>query len=132
MESEYLMKRRQVMLGLRDPDLPKRPKPIPQKSEKQKSNDKLYKEKRARFMKEHPFCQAKLRDCTKIATELHHSKGRGEYLLDETTFVALCEKCHRYLEDHPAEAKKLKLSGSRLAIHDIVKVTPVKIIDELK
>lgn len=32
---------------------------------------------------------------------IHHIKGRGKYLLDETTFLPVCFQCHRYIHDDP-------------------------------
>lgn len=66
-------------------------------------------------MKNHPMCEAKLPGCSSIATECHHKRGRGEYLLDSTTFLALCHLCHSYIELHPNQAKELGFSESRLS-----------------
>lgn len=66
------------------------------------------------FLKDHPLCEAKLDECTKVATEIHHMKGRGKYLLDDSTFLATCRNCHNWLENHPKLAKLLGFSDSRL------------------
>ena len=68
------------------------------------------------YTKDHPVCEARLPGCTYIATDCHHSRGRGKFMLDQTTYKALCDSCHRYVELHPVEAKKLGLSASRLSI----------------
>jgi hypothetical protein len=31
---------------------------------------------RRKFLSENPLCRADLQECTKIATEVHHKKGR--------------------------------------------------------
>jgi hypothetical protein len=38
--------------------------------------------------------------------ELHHKRGRlGSLLPDHRYFAALCGKCHRWVHEHPAEAR---------------------------
>lgn len=73
-----------------------------------------YKVLRDQFMKKHPTCQARLEGCTGAATECHHSRGRGEYLLDDSTFKALCGHCHRYLETHVEVSRALGFTKNRL------------------
>lgn len=78
---------------------------------------RLYRAIKARFMLEHPICQA----CEKVnlhvgyplrfskfADDIHHSRGKvGELLFDTRFFFAVCRTCHRYLHDHPAIARQL-------------------------
>jgi hypothetical protein len=45
-------------------------------SEKRKEENKQYSSLRTAFLKEHPLCEAKLDNCTRIATDVHHKKGR--------------------------------------------------------
>jgi len=73
-----------------------------------------YTKLRAEFLKDHPLCDAKLKHCTRIATDIHHMKGRGKFLLNILTWLPVCRECHRYIEEHPYEAKQLGLSESRL------------------
>jgi len=91
-----------------------RQKPIRPRSSKREKEDVLYSILRKQFLKNHPFCQMNLKDCTNTATEVHHKKGRGKYYLDDTTFMAGCHNCHSWVTDHPAEAIKLGLSELRL------------------
>ncbi len=84
-------------------------------SDKRKKINAAYNVLRDQYMKAHPVCEARLPGCTYNSTECHHSRGRGEFMLDQTTYKALCEHCHRYVELHPIEAKKLGLSASRLS-----------------
>lgn len=66
------------------------------------------------YLKNHPFCLAKRPGCTTKATEIHHKRGRGPYLLDETTWLPVCHRCHRFIEENPVQAKELGLSENRL------------------
>lgn len=58
-----------------------------------------------------PGCEAPTDHC-------HHARGRGKYYLIISTWRPLCEPHHVWAELHPVEAKKLKLSESRLAKYD--------------
>lgn len=69
---------------------------------------------RKKFLEDRPFCEAKLEGCTRVATDLHHSRGRGIYFLDLKTFKAMCANCHGIVERKPKMAKKKGLSKSRL------------------
>lgn len=73
-----------------------------------------YSKRRAAFLVVHSKCQAKLVGCTGDATDVHHKAGRGENHLVISTWLAVCRSCHRYIEEHPVEAKELGLSESRL------------------
>jgi hypothetical protein len=59
-------------------------------------------------------CKAQLHGCTYDATDVHHKKGRGIYLIDISTWLAVCRSCHHWIEENPEEAKNLGLSESRL------------------
>lgn len=93
-----------------------RTKQIKKVSTRQQKLNAAYKVLRDQFMKKHPTCQARLAHCTGVSTECHHSRGRGEYLLDDSTFFALCGNCHRYLETHPEISKALGFTKSRLGV----------------
>ena len=69
---------------------------------------------RRKFLEENPMCHAKLDKCTLYSTEVHHSRGRGEYLLVVSTWKPLCRYCHDWAEHNPLEAIELGLSESRL------------------
>lgn len=94
--------------------LVKQSKPIRQVSKKQAILNQDYSKLRVVFLKENPLCKAKLMGCTGVATDVHHKRGRGVYLLRTDTWVALCRTCHQRVETHPDEAKALGLSESRL------------------
>jgi len=73
-----------------------------------------YSKLRSAFLVVHSICQAKLVGCTGKATDVHHKAGRGENHLNISTWLAVCRSCHRWIEEHPNEAKELGLSQSRL------------------
>jgi len=58
------------------------------------------------FKREHPICQK----CGEArATDVHHKFGRGKFLNDVSTFVALCRSCHDWVHAHPKEAREAGL-----------------------
>lgn len=78
-----------------------------------KASDKEYLKVRAEFLKVHKVCQ--FGTCTKLATEVHHKKGRGKrYKTDPKTFMAVCSGHHKFIEQHPHFAKEKGYSESRL------------------
>lgn len=89
-------------------------KGIAKVSSKQGKLNRAYKILRNQYMKDHPVCEARLPGCSYHATDLHHMNGRGLFLLDATTYKALCRSCHQRAEMSPNEAKALGLSGQRL------------------
>ena len=88
-----------------------KPNPI---SKKMQANQREYTDLRKLFMITHPTCQAKLVECTGTATDVHHKAGRGENYLKISTWLAVCRKCHQWIEENPVEAKELGLSENRL------------------
>lgn len=132
MISQYMKDRMDRKNGIKDP-LPtrKEKKPVPKMSAKKKDTDGEYKKMRKVFLNANPRCEANLRDCQKVSLEVHHSRGRGEYMLDVSTWKALCSRCHSYLETHPDESRKLGFTNSRLSIHDHVNGKTVKVIDSI-
>jgi hypothetical protein len=66
---------------------------------------------------ENQHCHAQLETClhtTGIELTIHHSKGRGKYLLDVSTWVPLCLMCHRWVEEHPDDARLLNFTKTRV------------------
>lgn len=90
-------------------------KAIPKVSSKMDKIKKAYAILRGIFLREHNICQARWEGCTVMATQVHHARGRtGGYMLDDTTFRAVCDNCHRLIEQSPQRAKDAGLSESRL------------------
>lgn len=86
-------------------------------SKKRAKQYRDYSKVRKEFLLENPYCQARIPGCTIEATDVHHKKGKIEGLLTDTNnFVAICRSCHSWVEEHPAKAKEMGLSKSRLAI----------------
>ena len=88
-------------------------------SDKRKPLDQLYSKLRKQFLDqpENSTCRAKLHVCTYHTGQdltIHHMRGRGKYYLDSTTWIPLCLSCHRWVEEHPADAKEMFLTESRV------------------
>lgn len=94
-----------------------KPKPIKKISDKQKKINVAYMALRKVFMHTNPVCQFK--GCSSKSTECHHVKGRGkEYMLDTTTWMALCSHHHYWCHNNDAEARELGYIKSRLSNND--------------
>lgn len=85
----------------------KKPKPIPKESAKRKIENKAYKTLRKVYLENHPFCEVKMKGCTKKATEIHHDQGRGIKLNDVESFVAICRSCHMLVEEKNIKVKSV-------------------------
>jgi hypothetical protein len=85
-------------------------------SDNQKDLNKKFAKAKREYLKEHPFCEAKIEGCTKVAIEVHHKKGKAseELLLDKKYFLSTCRHCHKIIEKNPAFAKQNGFSESRL------------------
>lgn len=73
-----------------------------------------YKILRDLFMKSHPKCEANLPGCKIKSTECHHVRGRGQYYLDDSTYLALCTPCHKWINEHNEAALEMGFCKSRL------------------
>lgn len=87
------------------------------KSDKQKDLDKKFSKAKREYLKEHPFCEAKIDGCTKVSIDVHHKAGKAseELLLDKSKFLSVCRHCHVVIEKNPAFAKQNGFSISRLS-----------------
>ena len=66
-------------------------------SPKRIKTNREYAALRKQFMLRNPRCQVLIgpgRRCPNPATDLHHRKGRRQWLLAEETFLAVCHECH--------------------------------------
>jgi hypothetical protein len=80
-----------------------------------KEKMKLYRPKARKFITMNPKCKM----CGVPSECIHHRAGRlGDNLLDESTWVALCFSCHRFVEENPDWAKENGYSDSRLTNQD--------------
>jgi len=82
----------------------KRLKAIPRRSKRMIGLMAKYRKQKEQFLKERPYCLVCIGEANKVATEVHHRKGRGKYLLDESTWTPVCRTCHTYIHDNPSWA----------------------------
>lgn len=88
-------------------------KRIRQKSKRRVRDERVYTAKAAAYLATHPNCEA----CPILRPEYpvnpsehcHHTKRRGKFYLDETTYKAMCFTCHRWIHDNPAKSYELGL-----------------------
>jgi hypothetical protein len=92
------------------------PKPAINKvSVKQKEKNTEYGIRVKEWKKENPKCKANCNQyCTKETDDCQHLRGRGKYLMDESTWMPVCRSCHTYIGDHSKEAYEKGWALSRL------------------
>ena len=80
-------------------------KRLKQVSARRGRENKLYSSLRREFLSDNPVCVV----CAKAkATEIHHKYGRaGSLLCDVRGWMSVCGDCHRFITDHPAQARAL-------------------------
>lgn len=90
---------------------PKKRKRIPAMSAKRKKEAALYSKKRKAFLEKYPRCQVcGLFSLVHFPSEdVHHTKKRGKYYLDDSTWLAVCRGCHNRIHSNPKEARHLCL-----------------------
>ena len=89
--------------------------PISKRSNKKAAEDRIYSTKRKKFLEENPMCQAHLPGCAGPSCQVHHKKGRiGSLYLDIEYWLAVDDSCHKWIENHPIEAKEMGFSLDRL------------------
>lgn len=117
-ESKSLQKRAQLLS--KPKQVRKRVRPV---SEKRKELNKEYANLAEQFKIDNPDCYAKIENiCTGKTEDVHHSRGRGRYLLEVSSFIPVCRNCHIYVTDHPADSLKRGLSFSRLETNEPHKI----------
>lgn len=77
--------------------------PLSSISPKMKTNLRAYSALRKAYLESHPMCEIYP---DQIATDIHHTKGRGKYLLDTATWMAVCRDAHRKIHDNPKWARE--------------------------
>lgn len=104
----------------------KKPKPIPKVSVKRKIENLKYSALRIEFLgkKENKICPI----TKQPTTEVHHMAGRIGFadewarlnniplLIDVRYFLAVSRNGHRWIEENPVEAKKMRYSVDRLTL----------------
>jgi rare lipoprotein A len=76
-------------------------KRIPQMSQKRKSEYRIYQALSKSFLSEHPKCQR----CGKQSDCVHHASGRGRNYLKVSTWIAVCNGCHKWIHSNPKAAQ---------------------------
>lgn len=76
---------------------PKKYTAIKPKSKKQIELDKIYTKLRRIFLEQHSMCQIAYPGCQGMATDIHHTDGRGKNYLVVATWKSSCRYCHDYL-----------------------------------
>lgn len=99
----------------------RRPKPkarevkIKPTSKKRAKQTREYQVIRIQYLIDNPICEARIKCCGNKATEVHHMEGRiGKLLTDIENFIAVCQPCHRYIEENPNVSKEKGFSLNRL------------------
>lgn len=82
---------------------------IPKKSLSRKEEEAVYLPLREQFLKDHPKCECGREGCFRDSQDVHHTKGRGKYYLDVSTWKALARVCHIWVDENTDEARKLGL-----------------------
>ena len=72
-----------------------------------------YSKLRRNYLEERSVCKAKIHNCSLLATDIHHMKGRGPYLLDTSTWLPVCRSCHNWIENNPEDSYDLGFSLKR-------------------
>jgi len=63
---------------------------------------------------EHQLCKARIMPICKLrASQVHHKKGRGIYLMDKSTWLPVCDACHKQITIHSKEAIEKGFSDRR-------------------
>ncbi len=91
-----------------------RQKPLKGKSDKQSALDKLYSILRIDYLKDHPYCEARLPECTSNACDIHHKAGRGSLFLVTEEWLAVCRSCHTWITINSKQAIEMGLSTKRI------------------
>lgn len=108
---------RERLLAIKNGELPPDVKPY-KKSNKVSSKMTAVKQELKKlytiFLAKRTRCEIKSPECTGAATCVHHVRGRGKNeILDQGTWMASCERCNGYVEQHHLWAAKNGFKQSR-------------------
>ena len=97
-------------------------------SKKRKKQEEEYRKLRKRFLTQNRNCIAiridtKIR-CLNPATQVHHRKGRGKYLLSIATWMPVCHHCHEMIHKCPSWSREHDYMINRLSKKPILPLTP--------
>lgn len=107
----YVLKRTPIKRSAKPIAKKAAPKKI---ADKRRSEISLYTKERKLYLAVNKQCLASLHGCTKVATDVHHKKGReNKLLLDKQYWLPVCRSCHDWITEHSKEAIEMGLSVSR-------------------
>jgi hypothetical protein len=81
-------------------------RPIKKVSSNRVKINREYAKLREQFLLHNPYCEWSLKELNKPvpAKEIHHKKGRGKYLLDTSTWMAVSSEGHRAIHADPKKS----------------------------
>ncbi len=105
---------------------------IPFMSQKRDILLQIYSVLRKIFLTSNPICQARLCNCTRDATEIHHKAGRDNLLLIIVRwFLPVCRPCHDELTVHSDAAIEAGLSFPRNSVTEVqLSEAELKLLEE--
>ena len=77
--------------------------PLKRVSARRRKEGARYTSARRVFLKDRPTCECCM---AKPSQDVHHKKGRGQYYLDEETWMAVCRACHVRIHEYPKWARR--------------------------
>ena len=86
--------------------------PIKPVSDKMTKELAKYRRLRSQYLEATPTCE--VRGCNRASSEIHHRRGRLQYLCVVEYFLAVCRLCHLWIEANPEAAKEQGYSVDRL------------------
>lgn len=86
--------------------------PIKPVSDKMTKELAKYRRLRSQYLEATPTCE--VRGCNRASSEIHHRRGRLQYLCVVKYFLAVCRPCHLWIEANPEAAKEQGYSVDRL------------------
>jgi hypothetical protein len=84
------------------PKAKKPKKAMPKVTKKRNQLNRQYMKLREAFLKKHYWCQFHIAEklYATPATEIHHKKGRGKFLLDTSTWMAVSSRAHKEIHEN--------------------------------
>ena len=74
------------------------------RSKRREREEREYGKLRKEFLERNPWCAV---FPTEVATQAHHTRGRGRFYLDVSTWLPTSANGHRFIHDNPAIARIL-------------------------
>lgn len=80
---------------------------VPKQSKKRKKENPIYSKMKKQLLNESDECQAKLKGCSRLATDVHHKqKSSPNNRIQKDNFLMVCRSCHNQLEALPVNGKE--------------------------